>query len=69
MNYCQYLKLYSLRVKAHDVDYIRNILNDEVNSVYATGTSSTTELKDAGIYDNATMLMKFNKGMRVILRY
>lgn len=47
----------------HDVDYIMNVLNDHVVSVYATGTSSTPELKAAGVHDNATMMMKFSKGM------
>ena len=44
------------------MDYIRKALNDEVSSVYATGSSSTTELKGAGVYDNATMVMTFNEG-------
>lgn len=52
---------------AHDVDYIRHALNDEVASVYATGSSSTTELKEAGVYDNATMMMTFRKGTIVTL--
>jgi len=47
---------------AHDVDYIRWTLKDEVVSVYATGTSSDDELKNAGVIDNATMIMKFSKG-------
>lgn len=52
---------------AHDVDYIRWVLNDEVRSVYATGTSSTDVLKDAGVYDNATMLLNFKNGAVVTL--
>lgn len=52
---------------AHDVDYIRWVLNDEVSSVFATGTSSTDELRDAGVYDNATMMLKFKKGTVVNL--
>jgi len=52
---------------AHDVDYIRHALNDEVASVYATGTSSTQELKEAGVFDNATMVMTFQKGAVVTL--
>lgn len=52
---------------AHDVDYIRHTLNDEVSSVYATGSSSTEELKQAGVYDNATMVMTFTKGTVVTL--
>jgi myo-inositol 2-dehydrogenase/D-chiro-inositol 1-dehydrogenase len=46
----------------HDVDYILHTLQDDVVSVYATGTSSTDELAAAGVHDNATMLMKFAKG-------
>lgn len=52
---------------AHDVDYIRHALNDEVSSVYATGSSSTDELKEAGVYDNATMVLTFQKGTVVTL--
>ena len=40
----------------------RLTLNDEVNSVYATCSSSTDELKEAGFVDNATMMLKFQKG-------
>ena len=47
---------------AHDVDYIRWVLQDEVESVYATGTSSDDELRERGVIDNATMVMKFMKG-------
>lgn len=47
---------------AHDVDFIRWTLQDEVVSVYATGTSSDYELREAGVIDNATMIMKFSKG-------
>lgn len=48
---------------AHDVDYIRWVLGrDEVESVYATGTSSDEELKERGVIDNATMVMKFARG-------
>lgn len=53
--------------QAHDVDYIRNALNDEVSSVYATGSSSTDELKEVGVFDNATMVMTFKKGTVVTL--
>jgi len=52
---------------AHDVDYIRWVFDDEVVSVYATGTSSDPVLKDAGVHDNATMVFKFRKGMVVTL--
>ena len=49
-------------LSAHDVDYIMHTLQDHVVSVYATGTSSDAELKAAGVYDNATMVMNFSKG-------
>jgi len=54
-------------LSAHDVDYIRWCLNDEVESVYATGTSSNEVLKDAGISDNATLLLNFRKGTVVTI--
>ena len=47
---------------AHDVDYITNALQDDIVSVYATGTSMDPELKAAGIHDNAIMVMNFQKG-------
>ena len=49
-------------LSAHDVDYITYTLNDEVVSVYASGTSSDEELAEAGIHDNATMVMNMKKG-------
>eukprot|EP00978_Attheya_sp_CCMP212_P017067 scaffold45329_cov57-Attheya_sp.AAC.5 len=54
-------------LSTHDIDYIRWVLQDEVESVYATGTSSLEALKEAGIDDNATMVMKFKKGAIVTL--
>jgi len=54
-------------LSAHDVDYIRWVLNDEVASVFATGTSSTETLEEAGVHDNATVVMKFQKGAIVTL--
>lgn len=54
-------------LSAHDVDYIRYALNDDVESVFATGSSSTQQLKDAGVYDNATMVLTFSKGTVVTL--
>jgi len=54
-------------LSAHDVDYIRWVLNDEVASVFATGTSSTKILEDAGVHDNATVVLKFQKGAVVTL--
>ena len=52
---------------AHDIDYIRWVLGDEVASVYAVGTSSDEELEQAGVIDNATVVMKFLKGAVVSL--
>eukprot|EP00605_Chrysophyceae_sp_TOSAG23-4_P001090 GSChrysophyteH1.ASY1.ANO1.1196.1 assembled CDS len=51
----------------HDIDFARWILADEPTEVYATGSSSTEELRAAGIYDNATMLVKFSRGAVVTL--
>ena len=49
-------------LSAHDVDYITHTLDDRVVSVYATATSSDTELEAAGVHDNATILLNFEKG-------
>jgi myo-inositol 2-dehydrogenase / D-chiro-inositol 1-dehydrogenase len=49
-------------LSAHDVDYITYTLSDKVVSVYASGTSSDPDLAAAGIHDNATMVMKMQKG-------
>ena len=54
-------------LSAHDVDFIRYALNDDVESVYATGSSSVQELKEAGVHDNATMVLSFKKGTVVTL--
>lgn len=55
-------------LSAHDVDYIMNVLPDEtVVSVYAVGTSSDPELLEAGVHDNATMVLNFSKGTTVTL--
>lgn len=50
-------------LSAHDVDYIMHVLDDDVVSVYATGTSSCEELAAVGVHDNANVLMKFSRGM------
>lgn len=50
-------------LSAHDVDFITDALEDEVVSVYATGTSSDPELEAASVHDNATMVLKMQKGM------
>lgn len=52
---------------AHDCDYISHTLQDEVESVYATGTSSEEELAAAGVHDNATVVMNFRKGCVVTI--
>lgn len=49
-------------LSAHDVDYIMQVLDDDVVSVYATGTSSSDELEAHGVHDNANVLMKFSRG-------
>lgn len=49
-------------LSAHDCDFITDTLQDHVVSVYATGTSSDSELDAAGVHDNATMVMKMSKG-------
>ena len=40
---------------AHDVDFARYALDDDVVSVYATGSSSDERLKEAGVHDNAVI--------------
>jgi myo-inositol 2-dehydrogenase/D-chiro-inositol 1-dehydrogenase len=56
-------------LSAHDVDFILQALPDQhVVSVYATGTSSTPELEQAGVHDNATMVMKFNQGSSIVVQ-
>jgi myo-inositol 2-dehydrogenase/D-chiro-inositol 1-dehydrogenase len=52
---------------AHDVDYITHTLQDEVVSVYASGTSSDKDLTAADVQDNATMMMNFQQGAVVTL--
>lgn len=54
-------------LSAHDVDYIRYALDDDVDSVFATGSSSDERLKEAGVYDNATAVLTFKKGTVVTL--
>mmetsp|Transcript_19362 Transcript_19362/g.27224 ORF Transcript_19362/g.27224 Transcript_19362/m.27224 type:complete len:163 (+) Transcript_19362:895-1383(+) len=54
-------------LSAHDIDFIRWVLKDEVKSVYATGSSSSENLREAGVQDNATMVMTFTKGTVVTL--
>jgi len=54
-------------LSAHDIDYIRWALDDDVETVYATGSSSVKELENAGVHDNATMVMTFIRGTVVTL--
>lgn len=50
-------------LSAHDIDYIRWCLdNDDIVSVYATGSSSNKELEEAGVLDNASIILKFKRG-------
>lgn len=50
-------------LSAHDVDYVLQALRGQsVVSVYATGTSSTLALQQAGVHDNATMLLTCSGG-------
>jgi myo-inositol 2-dehydrogenase / D-chiro-inositol 1-dehydrogenase len=56
-----------LDLSAHDVDFVTHALQDHVVSVYATGTSMDPELKQAGIHDNAIMVMNLSKGAVVTL--
>lgn len=55
-------------LSAHDVDYIMWVLDDDVVSVYATGTSSTDELAAANVHDNANVMMKFSRGTCCFVR-
>jgi len=54
-------------LSAHDIDYIRWLLDDDVETVYATGSSSVKELENVGVHDNATMVMTFTRGTVVTL--
>jgi len=49
---------------AHDADYILHVLgdDDDVISVYATGSSSDEELEAAGVHDNAVVVVKTRRG-------
>ena len=51
---------------AHDVDFILHTLQDQVVSVYATGTSSNVE-QLGGVYDNATVVLNLTRGTSVTL--
>ncbi|VEU45130.1 unnamed protein product [Pseudo-nitzschia multistriata] len=54
-------------LSCHDVDFIRWALNDEIESVYACGSSSREELAKCNIQDNATMMMTTTRGCVVTL--
>ena len=47
---------------AHDVDFLRWALDDDVASVYAASTSSDDELRRGDVADAATMVLKFRRG-------
>jgi len=51
-----------LDLAPHDIDFLRWVLDDDVVELYATGSSSHSELKKCGVIDNATMLCKFARG-------
>lgn len=54
-------------LSVHDVDFIRWALGEEIESVYARGTSSRKELADCDIQDSATMMMTTEHGSIVTL--
>lgn len=55
-------------LSAHDVDYVLQALpGQSVVSVYATGTSSTLALRQAGVQDNATMTLTCSGGTVVTI--
>lgn len=50
-------------LSVHDVDFIRWVLGgDEPIEIFGTGSSTTTELKQLGVLDNATLYVKFAGG-------
>mmetsp|Transcript_10651 Transcript_10651/g.22902 ORF Transcript_10651/g.22902 Transcript_10651/m.22902 type:complete len:369 (-) Transcript_10651:299-1405(-) len=51
----------------HDADFIRWALQDEVESVFATATCSSSVLAQYEIQDNATMVLTFSKGTLVTI--
>jgi myo-inositol 2-dehydrogenase/D-chiro-inositol 1-dehydrogenase len=55
-------------LSAHDVDYVLQALKGQsVVSVFATGTSSTSALQQAGVHDNATMMLTCSGGTVVTI--
>jgi myo-inositol 2-dehydrogenase / D-chiro-inositol 1-dehydrogenase len=54
-------------LSVHDVDFIRWALDDNIETVYAQGTSSSDELLHHNVQDNATMMMTTSKGSIVTL--
>ena len=52
----------------HDLDYVRWTLGQEPVEVFASGCSSTTELEEANVLDNAFMFVKFSQGTMVTLQ-
>jgi myo-inositol 2-dehydrogenase / D-chiro-inositol 1-dehydrogenase len=54
-------------LSVHDVDFIRWALDDNIETIYAQGTSSSDELRQHNVQDNATMMMTSTKGSIVTL--
>jgi myo-inositol 2-dehydrogenase / D-chiro-inositol 1-dehydrogenase len=52
----------------HDVDYVRNTLGQEPIEIFASGSSSTSELLEANVLDNAFVFIKFDGGTIVTLQ-
>lgn len=52
----------------HDIDYMRWVLNDEVEEVFGQGTSSCPELAECGVLDSASVFLRFKKGAMVTLQ-
>ena len=52
----------------HDVDFVRWTLGQEPVEVFASGCSSTPELRKANVLDNAIMYVKFSQGTMVTLQ-
>lgn len=46
----------------HDIDYIRDVIGEDPDQVYARASSCNPDLKAAGVQDNATMVLHFPGG-------
>jgi len=51
----------------HDIDYIRWITNDEPEQIFALGTSFDDELRERGIFDFATIMLRMRSGTSVTM--